>query len=62
MKTVWVWTQDELGSIGSGMRRVKYTDHPRKKNFVKVYPANDEGAYPQILSRAAFEALIYVEV
>ena len=57
MKTVWVWTQDELAPIGSGQRRVKVMDHPRKKRYVKVYPVGDESAHPVVISRAAFDDL-----
>jgi hypothetical protein len=61
MKTVWVWTADELDRIGSGRRRVKVTAHPRKKGWVKVYPVHDETAWPHVMRQADFDKLV-VEV
>lgn len=56
MTTVWVHTDDQINSIGSGKRRVRYTTHPTRKGYVKVYPMSE--GYPVIMGRAEFEELI----
>ena len=59
-RIVWVWCMDELQPvIGSGIRRVRVADHPRRKNMVKVYPVLDPDAYPRVLKRSEFERLVH---
>ena len=53
---VWIHSDNQLDSIGSGIRRVKYMVHPTRKGYVKVY-AMEEG-YPVVMGQAEFEKLV----
>jgi hypothetical protein len=56
LKVEWVWADGQLPGIGSGRRRVKVTDHPTRKGYVKVYSMSE--GYPVVMGRDEFEALV----
>jgi hypothetical protein len=53
---VWVHSDAQLDGIGSGIRRVRYKDHPTRKGYVKIYPMHE--GYPKVMGRAEFEELV----
>ena len=53
----WIWSDDELDAIGSGVRRVRWTPHPRKKEVVKVYPVHGD-SNPVLVSEERFIQLL----